>query len=224
MIRIPVARRSWPYILIALVFPVAGWFWSWSAGAVLAFPAVFIIIFFRDPKRLPPDAPPGVVLSPADGTVISIENSRFPDGTAAVRISIFIRWFDVHVMRVPIRARMMGLFHYPGRFLRCVEQRASSENERMECHLHTEFGPVLLVLIAGWFARRIVVWARPDDHLLRGQRFAMIKLGSRVDIHVPADTMITVSEGSRVTAGLTPLAAMGKPSPGDGEKKPPIRT
>ena len=90
----------------------------------------------------------------------------------------------------------------------------------MDCLLRSPLGPVRVVLLAGWFTRRIVCWARPDDMLLRGQRFAVIKLGSRVDLYLPATSKILVSEGTRVVAGITPVAILAAPptwpSPGSG--------
>lgn len=208
MIRIPIARRSWPYIIISICITGLAWFLHWIPGLIMCLATVLLINFFRDPERTSPDLAPEYVLSPADGKVISIESGlheNFPD---FIRISIFMNIFDVHVNRVPVDGTLRNLYHYPGLFLPADNPRAPGENERMEFTLSTSAGPILVSLVAGLIARRVVSWARPDDILLRGQRFAMIKLGSRVDVHLPSGTKIQVEPGSRVKAGLTPIAIL----------------
>jgi len=203
MIRIPIARRSWPYLLICFCITALAWWVHWIPGVFMLFLTILMVNFFRDPERKIPNPPPETLLAPADGKVISIEPSPHPDFSGHIRISIFMNIFDVHVNRVPINGKLKAMYHHPGLFLKANDPRAPGENERMEFTLLTTHGPIMVCLVAGLIARRIISWARPDDPLLRGQRFTMIKLGSRVDIHVPIHTQILVQPGCRVKAGLS---------------------
>ena len=206
MIRLPVARKSWPILLIALLFSGLVWLIHWIPGLLFFIATALLINFFRDPDRKIPDVPQQTILAPADGKVISIETGPHKEFSDHTRISIFMNIFNVHVNRAPVNGTLRSMLHFPGLFLKADDPRAPGENERMELRFLTEHGPVLVSLVAGLIARRIVCWARPDDILIRGQRIAMIKLGSRVDIHLPAGCRILVSPGMRVKAGLTPLA------------------
>jgi phosphatidylserine decarboxylase len=208
VIRIPIARRSWPYIVVSVCITVLAWYFHWIPGLILCLATILLINFFRDPERFSPDLSPEYVLSPADGKVISVESSPHEEFADFIRISIFMNIFDVHVNRAPVDATVRGMYHYPGSFLPADNPKAPGENERMEFTLMTSTGPILVSLVAGLIARRVISWARPDDTLLRGQRFAMIKLGSRVDVHLPSGTQIQVQPGSRVKAGLTPIARL----------------
>ncbi len=210
MIRIPIARGCWFWIAVSLGLTVLVWFLNWIAGLILGVATLLLINFFRDPQRKTPDLPPEFVIAPADGKIISIEPSPCKDLPQHIRISIFMNIFDVHVNRVPVTGQLRSMMHFPGLFLTADNPRAPGENERMEFILRTLYGPVMVCLVAGLVARRIVTWARPDDALLRGQRFAMIKLGSRVDVHLPAGCRIMVQPGNRVKAGLTTLAELHK--------------
>ncbi len=214
--RIPIARDCLRYVIPPIIVTLVLWYIHWIPGLVAAVVTVLLINFFRDPDRKTPDLPIGTVISPADGKVISIEKSTYEDCPDYVRISIFMNVFNVHVNRVPISGKLRSVYHYPGRFLPADNPNAPGENERMEFTLAGEFGMIKFCLIAGLLARRIVTWARPDDTLLRGQRFAMIKLGSRVDVHLPETSQLLVQPGCRVKAGLTQLAVL--PSGSNHEK------
>ncbi|MBN1878844.1 phosphatidylserine decarboxylase [bacterium] len=220
MIRIPIARRSYPYLVAACCATAVAWWIHWLPGLLLAIPTLLLFNFFRDPERKTPALGPGCVIAPADGRVISIEPSPYKDFSDYLRISIFMNIFDVHVNRVPVTGSLRSMLHFPGSFLNADHPDASAENERMEFILLTDYGPVLICLVAGLIARRIVSWARPDDRLLRGQRFAMIKLGSRVDIHLPADCRILVQPGTRVKAGLSVIAEFAESESNEGDGSP----
>jgi phosphatidylserine decarboxylase len=216
MNRIPIARGCFRYIVPPIIITLLLWYLHWIPGLIAAFLTGLLINFFRDPERKTPALPRGVLLSPADGKVISIEKSTFKDCSEYVRISIFMNIFDVHVNRVPLSGNVRSIYHYPGRFLPADNPDAPGENERMEFTLLNEDASIKVCLIAGLLARRIVTWARPDDTLLRGQRFAMIKLGSRVDVHLPETSQLLVQPGCRVKAGLTQIAIL--PSGSNHEK------
>lgn len=201
----PFARRSWPYLLMGALPMCIGFLIHWIMGLVLALPAILVFQFFRDPDRMPPEVSPECILAPADGKVISIDDSPHPDFPGYQRISIFMNVFNVHVNRAPINSRLKSLEHHPGKFLPADNTRAPVENERMDLAMETEYKPVLIVLVAGLIARRIVSYIEPDDTLIRGGRMSMIKFGSRVDVHVPADGRFLVSPGTKVKAGLTPV-------------------
>jgi len=205
MIRLPIARRSLPYIVLSFLPAMIAFVFSGLAGCILLVPALFVLNFFRDPERTPPSVADGTLLAPADGKVISIEDSPHEDWKGYQRISIFMNIFNVHVNRVPADAKLKMLQHFPGRFLPADNPLAPVENERMEITLITKHAPVLVTLVAGLIARRIYCWARPDDQLLQGQRFSLIKFGSRVDLHVPSNGKFLVSPGTCVKAGLTPV-------------------
>ncbi|MBN1296900.1 phosphatidylserine decarboxylase [bacterium] len=207
MIRLPLARRAWPYGLTAACIASAGWLIGPGVGGILSIPLLLIILLFRDPERNVPILSSSAVLSPADGIITSIE--RIPCETIpdAIRITICLSLFDVHLQRAPFSGTVSAMYHIPGRFLPSTHPDAANQNERMVFHLHSDEGNAEVVCIAGHILRRIFTWARPDDRLLRGQRFAIIKLGSRVDLYLPATSRLNVSIGMRVRAGETDLGS-----------------
>ncbi|MFQ5829145.1 MAG: phosphatidylserine decarboxylase family protein [Candidatus Methylomirabilia bacterium] len=202
-IRLPVAPEGWPVVLVpagaALVLSFAGWR---GAGAVLWVAAVACVGFFRDPERTPPDRP-GVVVAPADGRVMDVQTVH--DGVAGegVRVSIFLSPLDVHVNRAPIGGLVTEVEHRPGRFLAAYRAEASEANERCSVRLQGEAGPVSVRQIAGTLARRIVCRVRPGDQLALGERFGLIRFGSRTDVLMPRGVDVRVRVGDRVRGGET---------------------
>ncbi|MFG0333505.1 MAG: phosphatidylserine decarboxylase family protein [Maioricimonas sp. JB049] len=189
--------------------------WStvwWIVVAALLIAGGLIVWFFRDPDRRVPDED-GVVVSPADGKVVQVErvgDNEFMDGPA-VQIGIFLSIFNVHMNRVPIRSRMIQLVYRPGKFLNALLPRSAQENEQLEVRLQ-ETAPsrrrIIVRQIAGAIARRIVCWSKPGDELGTGERFGMIKLGSRTELLIPDEPglEIVVKPGDRVHAGSTVMA------------------
>jgi phosphatidylserine decarboxylase len=181
-------------------------------GAVgLALPAVLLlwfesVRFFRDPRR-PIPTEPGLVLSPADGTVTQLEEVEEPDfpGGRAFRVSIFLSVFDVHVNRVPVGGRVVHLRYFPGRFWDARRPECASQNEQLWIDLEEADTqrPVRVKQISGAVARRIVCWLRRDETVQPGERFGMIKFGSRTDVLVPAGEAfdVQVAVGDRVKGG-----------------------
>jgi phosphatidylserine decarboxylase len=172
---------------------------------------IFLVSFFRDPERKIPDDPRAVV-SPADGTVSEIEtvvDADFPQGTA-LRISIFLSVFNVHVNRTPRGGKILDVRYFPGRFLDARNPRCGVCNEQlwidMEDGVHERH--IRVKQVAGAIARRIVCWLKPGDTVEAGQRLGMIKFGSRTDLLLPAseDVGILVKKGDRVKGGSTILA------------------
>ncbi|MDR2405772.1 MAG: phosphatidylserine decarboxylase family protein [Deltaproteobacteria bacterium] len=167
---------------------------------------LFVVWFFRDPHRETP--PPGFAVSPADGTIIRLDKSAKDPitGQSSIKISIFMSIFSVHVNRVPVAGTLVSQDYHEGSFLNASFDKASSENERNVLIIEDESKRrIAVVQIAGLIARRILSWVKPGDELTRGQRFGMIRFGSRVDIFIPTDSILMVSLGQPVKAGLSPL-------------------
>lgn len=183
-------------------------FWPVSVVAMLL--ALAVCWFFRDPRRVVPQDE-GLVVSPADGHVACIEEIDDDDvGGPAVLIGIFLSVFDVHLNRVPVSARVIGIRYRPGKFLNAIRPRSAQENERVTVRLQENGPPYRLYVvrqIAGAIARRIVCWLRPGDELQRGAKFGMIKLGSRTELVLRREPgmAIEVRPGQKVCAGTTVL-------------------
>lgn len=181
-------------------------------GAALVVLGLFLVNFFRDPRRVPPPGDENLV-SPADGKVIvaetEVEEQRFLGGRAAM-VSIFMSPLDVHVNRAPVAGEVAEVRYHPGRYFAAYSEKASLDNEQNAVVLATAGGRrVAFVQIAGFLARRIVCRVRPGDRVRRGDRVGMIKLGSRVDIFVPGRFDLKVRVGDRVRAGETVLGVLG---------------
>jgi phosphatidylserine decarboxylase len=214
--RLPIARVGWAEILLlgGGLALVAGALAAvcWPLALVPAAAALFVVYFFRHPPRRVPEAA-GLVLAPADGRVFAIrevEHDEFVGGPAVV-IDIFLSVFNVHLNRVPMGCRILGLTYRPGKFLNALRPRAAQENEALEVRLETTSPPIRglrVRQIAGAIARRIVCWVRPGEHLPAGGPFGMIKLGSRTEITFPREPglALQVRCGDRVRAGTTILA------------------
>lgn len=206
--RLPIAREGWPFILPPLVFAIvcglAGW---WIAAAVTALVALASAAFFRDPERIPPEDP-ALVLSPADGVVTSVDQ-----GEEGLSISIFLSVFDVHVNRAPVAGGVRRVRYLPGRYLAANLERTSQENERNEVYLETPRGEVKVTQIAGLIARRIVCRVQPGDRLKGGERFGLIRFGSRTDLRLPPGAVAIAARGDKVRGGLTAVARWDRPEP-----------
>lgn len=177
--------------------------------AVLLVAAVLLLLtlnFFRDPDRNTPKKD-GIIVAPADGKIIVIrENiSNAFVGENCNQISIFMSPLNVHVNRIPISGKVDHLKYYEGKFIAAFEDKASENNERMETGIISDKGKILFTQIAGFLARRIVNDLKLGDSVTIGNRFGMIKFGSRVDIIVPADWKPVVKMDENVTAGETIL-------------------
>ena len=168
----------------------------------------FIIFFFRDPKRKLVNREKAV-LTPADGKIISIEklangDNRFKD--TAVKLSIFMSIFDAHINRIPIAGKIDKLIYHPGKFFSANLDKASLYNENNVVMLETDKREkIVFVQVAGLIARRIACWVKPGDCVKAGQRFGLIRFGSRLEVYLPPDSIITVRKGEKVKAGQTVL-------------------
>ncbi len=176
--------------------------------ATLLLVALFLVLnFFRDPERVIPQEP-GVAVSPADGKVIKVETMRDPmTGEDRVTVCVFMNVFNVHVNRLPVAGRISRISYFGGKFLNASFDKASVDNERNALLVEDADGTTWTVVqIAGLIARRIICWSEEGDSLKRGQRFGLIKFGSRVDLYLPAGYETTVRIGEKVFAGQSVLA------------------
>ncbi|UCG33632.1 MAG: phosphatidylserine decarboxylase family protein [Phycisphaerales bacterium] len=202
-------------VILVVVFgaiTAAGVVWYWPVAVAGAIIGIALLLFFRDPPRPVPDDPHTIV-APADGKVTAVE--RIEDDTIhrgpVWRISIFLSIFDVHINRAPYAARVTDMTHKPGRYVNAMSPKSAVLNESMTLVLEPEnglAGPLIVRAIAGLIARRIVCAARAGDRLERGQKFGMIKFGSRTDMTLPADDRVVIETrvGDKVKAGLSVVA------------------
>ncbi len=211
----PFAKEGYPFIAYSIgltaLLSVASWRFS---STVLLVPAVisllltlFVLYFFRNPDRTVP-ADSFAIIAPADGTVIVVEQvPETPLGASALKISIFMSVFNVHVNRVPCDGTVIDTFHHQGKFFDARDGRASFENERNGIILEIAGGTrIAFVQIAGLIARRIISYPRIGDLLVRGERYGLIRFGSRVDIYLPPGVEPLVKLGDKAVAGETVLA------------------
>ncbi len=166
-----------------------------------------ILYFFRDPSRKVVKEQ-GLVVSPCDGEVVSIE--AFEEKTylksKTIRISVFLSLFDVHVQRIPLTGKVSFLEHRPGKFLQAFRPEASDVNEYIAMVIESDYGNLLVKQIAGILARRCINYAYRGAVVETGQRFGHIKFGSRVDLFVPQSAEIKIRVGDKIYGGLTPVA------------------
>ncbi len=168
-------------------------------GILLLFLAAFVAFFFRNPRReIPSD--PRVIVSPADGTVVNIECVG-----NVTRLSIFLSIFDVHVNRSPMAGSIEAINYQRGKFRAAFNHAASLENERNTIVVSQGNVKLVFTQIAGIVARRIVCWKKAGDTVAKGELVGLIRFGSRVDVLFPANTTVTVSPGTRVRGGTTPI-------------------
>jgi len=203
-----IAQEGYPFIIFSLVITVLISFFGicWLIILMVAL-TLFIVWFFRNPERYFQDEEK-LVISPADGKVVKIDDVEIT-GTIAgkyKKISIFMNVFNVHVNRVPYSGQIETINYHEGKFLSANLDKASVDNERNEVMIRTEDGRVLwAVQIAGLIARRIVCWLNVGTPVKKGERFGLIRFGSRVDIYLPEDSKISIKLGDKVKAGETPL-------------------
>lgn len=207
----PIAREGVPFILVPSIGAIAVWAVGWvMPAAILGLLTLFIIWFFRNPDRITPENP-AFVTSPADGRVIRIEDVADHELLAGPlkKISIFMNVFNVHVNRAPCDGIVEGIKYYEGRFLSANLDKASLDNERNAVILRMADGRrILTIQIAGLIARRIVCWVTPGMEVRKGERFGLIRFGSRLDVFLPQDTKVMIALGECVRAGETPLGEL----------------
>jgi len=208
----PVARAGYPFIVAAAFTTAVLALLGLATLTLISLVITFAICgFFRDPDRVIPNHP-GALVSPADGKVIlagPVDNSPYFEGPA-MKISIFMSLFNVHVNRIPFNGLVKEISYYPGKFFSANLDKASRENEHNAVFLEMENGqPLCVVQIAGLIARRIICKIQAGDRVIRGQRFGLICFGSRLDLYLPTDIKLKVAVGDKVSAGASILGQFG---------------
>jgi phosphatidylserine decarboxylase len=200
----PVAKAGYPAIFgaafVTLIFALLGMPYLSLLGLLVTF---CFCGFFRDPDRVIPNQPYGIV-SPADGKIIlagPVDRTSFYDG-GCQKISIFMSVFNVHVNRIPFDGRVKKVSYSPGKFFAANLDKASLQNEHNAVLLETAAGKrICTIQVAGLIARRIICRVQPEDDVSKGQRYGMICFGSRLDVYLPDDVEIKVNVGDKVKAG-----------------------
>ena len=210
---VPIHREGWKFVAgFFVVSLVLGLLWTplmWI-GFVLT---LWCAYFFRDPERFTPQDD-DLVISPADGRVSAVGMVTPPvelelGSDPMLRISVFMNVFNCHVNRAPMRGRVSWVSYRPGKFLNADLDKASEENERNGIVIDTAHGSIGVVQIAGLVARRILCWTQINNNLEAGERFGLIRFGSRLDVFLPADAAPRVSVGQTAIAGETVIAEFG---------------
>ena len=203
---VPIVKEGIPFVGIGAGVTLLAGYLGWTVVAVVAGGlTVFTAWFFRNPTRVIPQGP-GLVVAPGDGTVIAIEEEFEPRfiKDRSVRLTIFLNVLDVHVNRIPCEGVVEDIQYQPGAFLVASKPEATLKNEQNALFLRTAQGArVLCVQVAGLIARRIVCWLSPGDRVARGERFGLIRFGSRMDTFLPLGTILKVAVGDRVKGGET---------------------
>ena len=205
-----IAREGWPFLGGALVLALLATLYSGPVTTALGWIVfTFVLQFFRDPARVAPIGE-GLVLSPADGRIVAVEETDDPWlQRRALKISVFMNVFNVHSNRAPVDGEVKGRWYNPGKFVNADLAKASTENERNAVWFRTPDGKdVTSVQVAGLIARRILCYVEPGAQLKRGERYGFIRFGSRVDVYLPTDAKPRVALGDKVRASSDVLAQL----------------
>lgn len=214
----PMHREGYKFVAIfAAVTLVLFLIWE-PLGWIGVGLTVWCYYFFRDPKRAVPENA-GLLVSPADGVVSLIERAVPPaelgmGPEALVRVSVFMSVFNCHVNRAPIAGKITAVAYRPGKFFNASLDKASEENERNALAIEMQDGrKIAVVQIAGLVARRIMCWKKPGDGVRTGERFGLIRFGSRLDVYLPEGVQPQVALGQTMVAGESVIAFIGQDAP-----------
>ncbi len=205
--RLPLAKEGFPFIFMGIGITVISMALGWTTLTVITVViTLFVIYFFRDPERHP-SKKENAVLSPADGRILEFRNvagDENPLGRPSIKVSIFMNVFNVHVNRIPFGGTIKEISYHPGKFLSADLDKASEQNENNRITLKMDDSREIMVIqIAGLVARRIACWVRKGDTVKTGQRFGLIRFGSRLEVFLPEGSNIAVGIGQKVKAGET---------------------
>lgn len=205
-----IAREGWLFLAISMAAAIgitwlAGWLWALPVWIV----AVFVLQFFRDPPRHAPQGD-GLVLSPADGRIVAVEETDDPWlQRRALKISVFMNVFNVHSKRAPVDGEVKGRWYNPGKLVNTDLANALTVNERNALWFQTKDGQdVTCVQVAGLIARRILCYVEPGTKMNRGERYGFIRFGSRMDVYLPLQAKLRVALGDKVSASSDVLAQL----------------
>ena len=211
------AREGLVFIVIAALLATGGYAWAinrrswplWLLAFVLTILALWVAYFFRDPER-EGERGEQLVIAPADGKVVMITEVDEPSMLKgkSLRVSIFMNVFNVHVNRYPVTGTVFATHYNPGKFLNAAEDKASLDNEQSTVGIQTVHHKILVRQIAGLIARRIVTYSKIGDAARQGERFGIIRFGSRVDVFVPVGSSVRVRLGQLTTAGVTVIGEL----------------
>jgi len=211
--KFPIAKEGYPFIFGALIIVLILFFTK--TNIILQSPFIllllFIIYFFRDPNReILAAENDKVLVSPADGKIIKIERDvqtpYIPE--KMIQVSIFLSVFNVHVNRFPTSGKVVDIKYFPGKFLAAWNDKASLLNEQTHFVIKHEKSTIIVKQIAGLIARRIVWWYKINDNFNKGDRFGLIRFGSRVDMFLPSNTSLEIKIGDKVAGGITKIGTL----------------
>jgi phosphatidylserine decarboxylase len=221
-VRVAIHPDGWPFIGVFAVIAAVLSAISGILGALGWILTAWCAYFFRDPDRVVPTRA-GLLVAPADGVVqaivecdppVELNMPALPNGLRYARFSIFLNVFDVHINRMPISGTILQKMYVPGKFFNASLDKASTDNERLGLRVRLEDGrEIAVVQIAGLVARRIVSWVDSDQTLKSGERFGMIRFGSRVDVYLPSDIPMQAIVGQRMIGGETVIADLASTEP-----------
>jgi phosphatidylserine decarboxylase len=209
--KVPIAKEGYPFIgsagFVTMILAILG---HDRLTAIFFIATFFILYFFRDPERFTPKES-NALISPADGKIILIEkiyDDRFFHEYVH-KVSIFMNIFNVHVNRIPVDGNVEQITHTSGMFYSADTDRGGLRNENCAAIITCESGrKIAVVQVAGLIARRIVCWLEPGDRVQQGERFGIIRFGSRVDLYIPGSVDFSVERGQNVKAGETALGRL----------------
>lgn len=200
----PIAQDGWPYLAILAVIAAAIYFIFPYLAILPILLMFFVAFFFRNPKRVVPQEN-NIIVSPADGVILAIdeiEENHYLKGKA-LRVSIFLSVFNVHINRAPVEGIIEYRHYRPGKFIPAFKSHASEINERNYIGINTGRWKVMVVQVTGFIARRIVCWVDVGNKLERAERFGLIKFGSCTELLLPLETELLVAKGDKVRGGET---------------------
>ncbi|VVC35157.1 Phosphatidylserine decarboxylase, archaeal-type,Phosphatidylserine decarboxylase-related [Cinara cedri] len=207
-------KEGYLFIIIFFVVSCIAFSISWGLGVTCLFPTLLCIYFFRDPTRAVPNNK-DLILSPADGVISSIEEVSYslPGENAEEKkftcVSIYLSILNVHVNRIPISGSVKDISYKKGRFVSAISNRSSNENEKQIIVIQYQEGKEIIVeQIAGFVARRIVCNLKTSQSVKTGERFGIIRFGSRVNIFIPSEIKVKVSKGQTMVGGETVIASL----------------
>lgn len=201
-------EARWIFAVLVLLFLLSLWLKPW-VGIIFVILILYTFAFFRDPNRIAPSDPDAVVAA-ADGVVADISEREEPEVVKQKmrRVGIFLSVFNVHTNRAPIAGRVIYREHHQGLCLDARDPACAEKNEAMTWGFENPRATLVVRQLTGAIARRIVGWSQVGDQLAKGERFGMIRFGSRTEVYLPLDATVTVKVGDKVTGGLTVIGRL----------------